>query len=492
MILFYLSSGLFLGWSLGANDAANVFGSAVGSRMVRFRTAALICSAFIIIGAVKGGGGPTNTLSHLGAVDALAGSFMVALAAALTVLWMTQVGLPVSTSQAIVGAIVGWNLFTGHLTDWDSLRQIVLTWVFCPILAGSISALLYILMRYLLPRSRMHLLRLDAYTRLGLILVGAFGAYSLGANNIANVMGVFVPAAPFLDFRVNGILILASEQLLFLVGGFAIAAGVLSYSRRVIRTVGFSLMRLSPEMALIVVLAHSIVLFLFASEGLEEFLRTHQLPTLPLVPVSSSQAIVGAILGIGLIKGGKGIRYRLLGGISSGWVTTPICAGLLAFISLFFLQNVFRLEVTLPDRYCLDDQVISRLNAEGLTDPGLAELTGREYDRAMKLDADLKSATRLDRRQRLEVVETAECVLFRLDPDLIRTTLEPEWFSLPQIAAIEKLAGREFQRAWEFLAALEEESPDWRLAPEATRAEVRDLEAKQRFVLRTFRVREGP
>ncbi len=46
-VLFFLSSGLFLGWSLGANDAANVFGTAVGTRMVRFATATLICSVFV-------------------------------------------------------------------------------------------------------------------------------------------------------------------------------------------------------------------------------------------------------------------------------------------------------------------------------------------------------------------------------------------------------------------------------------------------------------
>ena len=50
-IFIFLSSGLFLGWSLGANDAANVFGTAVGSRMIRFTTAAIICSAFVILGA---------------------------------------------------------------------------------------------------------------------------------------------------------------------------------------------------------------------------------------------------------------------------------------------------------------------------------------------------------------------------------------------------------------------------------------------------------
>ena len=50
-VLIFLTSGLFLGWSLGANDAANVFGTAVGSRMVRFTTAALICGVFVVLGA---------------------------------------------------------------------------------------------------------------------------------------------------------------------------------------------------------------------------------------------------------------------------------------------------------------------------------------------------------------------------------------------------------------------------------------------------------
>lgn len=53
-VLFFLTSGLFLGWSLGANDAANVFGTAVGSRMIRFTTAAVICSVFVVLGAVIG------------------------------------------------------------------------------------------------------------------------------------------------------------------------------------------------------------------------------------------------------------------------------------------------------------------------------------------------------------------------------------------------------------------------------------------------------
>ena len=53
------------------------------------------------------------------------------------------------------------------------------------------------------------------------------------------------------------------------------------------------------------------------------------------------EAIGGAILGIGLLKGGAGIRWRVLGGIGIGWVTTPVCAGLVCLVILFVLKNVF-------------------------------------------------------------------------------------------------------------------------------------------------------
>ena len=126
-VLIFLSSGLFLGWALGANDAANVFGTAVGSRMVRFSTAAIICSIFVILGAVISGAGATETLGKLGAINTLPGSFMAALAAATAVYLMTKFGLPVSTSQAIVGAIIGWNLFSSSPTDSESLTKIIFT-----------------------------------------------------------------------------------------------------------------------------------------------------------------------------------------------------------------------------------------------------------------------------------------------------------------------------------------------------------------------------
>jgi inorganic phosphate transporter, PiT family len=344
MILFFLTSGLFLGWSLGANDASHVFGSAVGSKMVSFRKAAIIASLFFILGAVLQGSGTSHTLGKLGAVNALGGSFTVALAAAITIYMMTKFALPISTTQAIVGAIIGWNLFTGNHTDSKTLSTIVSAWVAGPVLGAVFAVLLYMLMRVLKKYTRIHLIRFQSYVRTGLLVAGAFGSYSLGANNIANVMGVFLPVFNLNDINL-GILTLSSSQQLFLLGGIAIASGIITYSRKVMDTLGNSILELSAEAALVVVLAQALVLFIFSSTGTSMFFTHLGLPPIPMVPVSSSQVIVGCILGIGLYKGARNINFKILGEIGLAWIISPLCSGLLTFFMLFFMKNIFSLDV---------------------------------------------------------------------------------------------------------------------------------------------------
>ena len=344
IILFYLSSGLFLGWSLGANDAANIFGTAVGTKMIRFKTAAITASIFVILGAVIQGAGASNTLGQLGSISTLAAAFTVALSAALTVYWMTRLKLPVSTSQSIVGAIIGWNFYTNNPTDLHTLTKIVTTWISGPILGGISAVLLFMLVKRISKKTKLHLLYRDSFIRYGLLFVGAFGAYSLGANNIANVMGVFTGAVdlPVIDL---GFIQFDSTQQLFFIGGIAIAIGIFTYSRHVMATVGNALMPLTSEAAIVVVLSQALVLFIFSSQGLSDAFQSIGLPAIPLVPVSSSQIIIGSIIGIGLYKGGKEIKYNILGSISLGWVATPLIAGILAFFMLFFVNNVFKQDV---------------------------------------------------------------------------------------------------------------------------------------------------
>jgi PiT family inorganic phosphate transporter len=344
LILIFLSSGLFLGWALGANDAANVFGTAVGTKIVKWRTAAIICAVFIILGALVSGGGTTHTLGKLGAISALPGAFMTALSAAVAVYSMTKSGLPVSTSQAIVGAIIGWNLFSGNPTDAATLTKILSTWIICPVLSAIIAVTLFKMHKFTSKRIKIHMIMADAYTRMALLIAGALGAYSLGANNIANVIGVFIPGEPLPPLQV-GTFIFSYTHQLFLLVGLAIALGVFTYSKRVMMTVGNNLGRLSANAALIAVISHSIVLFMFASRGLEAWLAGNGLPTIPLVPVSSSQAVVGAVVGISILQGTAGIRWAVLGKIVMGWVVTPVAACTICFFGLFFLQNVFGLTV---------------------------------------------------------------------------------------------------------------------------------------------------
>ena len=344
VILLFLSSGLFLGWALGANDAANVFGTAVGTRMVSWRNAAIICSIFVILGAVISGAGTSQTLGKLGAITALPGAFMTALSAGFSVFVMTKSGLPVSTSQAIVGAIIGWNFFSNQATDTSTLAKILSTWIICPLLAAVIAIVILKISKYFGRKMNLSLIRLDAYKRIALIFAGALGAYSLGANNIANVIGVFIPVQPLAELKL-GSFSFSSTQQLFLLGGLAIAFGVCTYSKKVMLTVGSDLGQLSSTSALVAVISHSIVLFLFASQGLEALLSRYGLPTIPLVPVSSSQAVVGAIVGISVLQGITAVKWNVLGKIIVGWIVTPIFAGIVCFIGLFFLQNVFNLSV---------------------------------------------------------------------------------------------------------------------------------------------------
>ena len=479
-VLIFLTSGLFLGWSLGANDAANVFGTAVGSRMVRFTTAALICGVFVVLGAFVSGTGAAQTLGKLGAVNALGGSFMAALAAGLTVYWMTKLGLPVSTSQAIIGSIIGWNLFSDSYTDISSLLKILSTWIICPLLSAVIAALLFTLAKIFVRKIGVGLIRMDGYTRLALILAGAFGAYSLGANNIANVMGVFVPVAPFPDLQFGQDFSVSSAQQLFLVGGLAIAVGVFTYSKRVMMTVGSELMTLTPLAAWVAVMSHSIVLFLFASERLEQLLANMSLPTIPLVPVSSSQAVVGAVIGIGMLQGGREIQWPRIYGIVRGWVITPVISCLLCFVGLYFLQNVFQQEVQRESNYLLSTRVLEKFQKEGIETTGLNQLSDSTFSSSAELVRAVSSIVPLSSQQGLKVVE------FSLQKSLLITqekiaSMDKKGLSSIQLDALNQLQGQTFNFPWQLGDSLAEISSEWEVRGGGLKNKLHDRKIKQKL-----------
>ncbi|MCK9556612.1 MAG: inorganic phosphate transporter [Candidatus Cloacimonadaceae bacterium] len=457
MFFFYLLSGLFLGWSLGANDTGNIFGAAVETRMLKFKKAALIAAIFITLGAVFEGSGPSNTLGRLGSVDALGGAFTVALAAALTITLIVRIGIPVSTSQTIVGAIIGWNLFTGRLTDYSSLITIASSWVMAFVLSASIAAILFHLVKPIINRSRTHLLVQDLMIRYALIVVGAFGAYSLGANNIANVVGVFVPVSPFKDLVLSSKITISGLQQLYLLGALSIVVGIYTYSHKVMRTVGKDLFHLSPITALVALSAEAIVLFIFASRGLYNILLNSGLPTIPLVPVSSTQVIVGAVVGIGLAKGGKNIRYNILGRISLAWIAAPVLAALISFILLFIIQNVFEQKVYQDTRYIFDRKSITKISEEGFDISCLSTVNGRTFTTEREIYQELSAQRSLGRDEIIRIIRLAEIHRLKVDYDKLMATGMDKSFSTAQLARLEAINERTYNHKWQLDADLAQE-----------------------------------
>jgi len=442
MFFFYLLSGLFLGWSLGANDTGNLFGAAVETRMLRFKKAALIASIFITLGAVLEGSGPASTLGRLGSVDALGGAFTVALAAAIAITLIVRIRIPVSTSQTIVGAIIGWNFFSGRLTDYRSLVTIASSWVIAFVLSGTIAAVLFYIARPWVNRSKAHLLEQDVY--------------SLGANNIANVVGVFVPVSPFQNISIAGLFVLTGVQQLYILGALSIVVGIYTYSYKVMRTVGKDLFQLSPITALIALLAEAIVLFLFASRGLYNLLLSLGLPTIPLVPVSSTQVIVGAVVGIGLAKGGKNIRYNILGKISLAWVAAPVLAFLISFTMLFIMQNVFEQKVQKETYYIFDRLTITKIVNEGYDSSALSTVNGRGFSSEQDVYHELSEQQSLSRKQIISIIQIAE--VYPLKVDTVKLTQSGMYrsFSEEQLAAVRQYEAQVFRHKWQLREALKQ------------------------------------
>ncbi|MBO5997607.1 MAG: inorganic phosphate transporter [Alphaproteobacteria bacterium] len=343
--LFFLSSGLFLGWTFGANNMSSVFGTAIGTRMLSFKTAAIIASILIVLGAVFSGAGVSQTLQDLGQINTLAGAFITTLSAGVSLFFMTRAGLPVSSTQAIVGALIGWSLFVHVDIQWEIVSQIVVSWFTSPLLAILIAFLLTVSVKSFLKVHPVPMLYRDAYTRLGLVLAGAFCAYALGANNIGNIMAPFVRVISLPTLQIGSLFELSSAQQLFLIGGLAIVVGIFTYSKKVNTTIGQDVLQMSSIEAFIAIMSQGIVLLLFSSVTLHQFLVSRNLPAFPLVPISSIGAIVGGLIGVSLTKKGQGLKVKMLLRIMSAWIITPIIAAAVCFLALFFMQNVFGQEV---------------------------------------------------------------------------------------------------------------------------------------------------
>ncbi|MBF0104289.1 MAG: anion permease [Deltaproteobacteria bacterium] len=308
--MWVLSSSIIMGWALGGNHAGNIFGPAVTSNVFRFRTAALVTSFFIIVGALLEGRAGLETIGNLtGQTDTQA--FICMFSAGLVVVLMTLLKLPISTSQAVIGSVIGAGLM-GSGVHWGVFTKVVICWIGTPFAAAFSSLIFYILFSKIIKKINPNIFQMDKIIRWGLFFCCIYGAYALGANNVANTTGVFVKSGVITPFA--GLVI----------GSTSMALGILTFSKRVIKTVGSSIVQLNGYAALVSLFASSFTIHFYAALG---------------VPISTSQAAVGAILGIGFVKGLYLVNHKTIIRIFLAWICSPFIAIIITMSLLFFFQS---------------------------------------------------------------------------------------------------------------------------------------------------------
>lgn len=305
LLILICVAGLYVGWNIGANDAANCIGTSVGAGLMRYRTAIAIVAVCVIAGATLQGHHVMKTIGKGIVTDPLPPLAVLAalLCSGFFVTIATFFKVPTSTSQAIVGGVAGVGL-AGQLTvDSSKLFKILQCWVLCPVLTMVLSFIIFKTVRWYLRKYPSK----TATSILTYLVVGSAGyvSYSLGANDVGNAIG---PIASLNEFPL---------WVLGVVGGLALAVGAITFGKGVTETVGKSLTKLDLPSAFAAQMAAAFGVHLFSMMG---------------IPVSTSQSIVGAVLGIGLVHGIRTVPRRKMAEIGIGWVLTPTLAGAVSFL----------------------------------------------------------------------------------------------------------------------------------------------------------------
>lgn len=322
----FMSGAVFLGWSLGRNNLSNLFGCAIGTKMIQLKTAGILASLCVLLGVFIGSDATTQHVNDLAVVTSFKEAFFVCMAAAGVIYLLSLFGIPASITQTSTGALIALNVFNHIAVNNRLVLKSFLGWVYTPFLSGILAFCLFFIIGNFLKKHPVKLFYRDILVRFLLIVVGSFCAYSLGANNIASIAGPFISVNKELTV------------LLFLLTVLGVAIGFIGADKRVIKTVSKGMFPLSSMEAFIVVFSSAVTLLCFSSVELKNFLNSLSLPSFPLIPVPLSEAIIGSIIAIALAKGVDGLKLKVAGGVVCSWIIAPLSAGFLCYLFLYFAK----------------------------------------------------------------------------------------------------------------------------------------------------------
>jgi PiT family inorganic phosphate transporter len=327
------------------------------------------------------------------------------LAAGTWLLIASSLGWPVSTTHSIVGAIVGFGAVGVGVdaVAWDKVIKIVMSWVASPVLAGTLAVIIFKSLQSLVIDTKDPLANAKKYlpfyvffvgfiialvtlfkgvkhvealkyiskdTSLSLMIAVAVGilaaviaafimrrikidpkddkdfhyanmeklfavlmvitasamAFAHGSNDVANAIG---PLAAVYSIVESGGDIVSKSVIpswVLLVGGGGIVFGLVTYGFKVMKTIGKGITELTPSRGFAAELAAATTVVLASSTG---------------IPVSTTQVLVGAVLGVGIARGVAALNMRVINTIFLSWLITLPAGAIISILFFFALKGAF-------------------------------------------------------------------------------------------------------------------------------------------------------
>ncbi|MCH7707474.1 MAG: inorganic phosphate transporter [Myxococcales bacterium] len=391
---------LYMAWAIGANDVANAMGTSVGSGALTIKRAVIVAAIFEFAGAFLAGGHVTDTVrkgildTSLLTPDQLMWGMLGALASAGTLLiGATRIGLPVSTTHAIVGSIVGFgSVAVGVDTvEWGRVGLIAVSWLTSPLLGAVMAFLVFSLVRRLILNQENPVVAAQTWGPLFFFMVFFVIAMVTVFKGLKNLsLDLALPQAVLAAVAIGGLgaflgriflkrvrlkadvrplqnverifvvlQVLTACAVAFAHGSNDVANAIGPLAAVVNVVQGADLASKAPvEPWMLIVGGLGIVLGLATwgyrvmetvgkkitqltpSSGFAATLAaafTVVIASRMGIPVSTTHILVGSVLGVGLARGIGAIDLRVVGRIIISWVLTlPIAAGLSVFFFFFF------------------------------------------------------------------------------------------------------------------------------------------------------------
>lgn len=277
-----IATAVLLAINVGGNNSAAEMGPAFGSGIRSKMEAVILIAVFSMIGAIMAGDHVVHTVaSGLMPQHFLQENFksviIIMLAATSIIALANVLRIPIATSHAMVGAVVGMGLFYGSV-NWHTVRHIVAWWLATPLVSLVAS---YALGRYAYPWLQRKLGHLEGkaaiFYRCFVTLSGCYMAFSAGSNSLAKAVGPIVGA---------GILTMGQAAIL---GGLCMALGAFLVGHRLLHTVGKGITTLDPLKATLVELVCGTILLISSYSG---------------VPVSLAETVTCSVIGFGAAHSG--------------------------------------------------------------------------------------------------------------------------------------------------------------------------------------------